>query len=84
MIRKKYQYSPGWANWDVLNGREGDFNLYYLVRQEMMAYQLHCLWGWTGGMGDGWYYRLRPANTPEAITYNPYPKALYTNIKPII
>ncbi len=81
MIRKKYAYNPGWANYDVINDTPGRFDVYYIVQREKQAQQLHCLWGWTGGQGNGWYYRLTPIDTSSPVSFVGYNKAMYS-IKP--
>ena len=82
MTRKRYMYSRGWSNYDWMNGTYDQVSLHYIWQTEMQSEQLHCLWGWRNGMGNGWYYRLQPIDVSIPIYFTGYNKALYTNIKP--
>lgn len=88
-VWRKYEYRTSWANYDAINGTYDRVSLYMQKRREMRAEQLHCLWGWTGGMGNGWYFRLTPIDVTGASIDPDKPinflgtKAVYYNIKPI-
>lgn len=83
--RNRYMDYSGWANYDIVGQRPGSHSVFIRERQEQVAIQIHYVWGWTNGQGNGWYYSFKPMNvTRDDITFTRYAKIMCANIKPTI